>query len=82
MIDESEKEDFVNAISDQGLDPSDFELSEQEDPMHGEGVQPITGRAIIKRKSNGVERSYASGHGSRWSAEFAEDLKRGLFKRC
>ena len=79
IIDDSEKEDFISAIRGRDLDPSDFELSEEEDPMKGRGVQPVTGRVIIKRISTGIEKTYKAGHFSSWPAEFEQDLKRGIF---
>jgi hypothetical protein len=80
MITNSEKEDVMNEIKSKGLDVSDFELIDQEDLMQGTDIQPITGLVTIKRKSTGTSRSYASGDRSTWPTQFADDLKRGLFK--
>ena len=79
IIDETEREDFGNILSERGFDPTDFELSEKEDPMTGGGVQPITGQVIVTRKSTGAEKTYAAGDRSRWVAEFSDDLERGYF---
>ena len=79
IVDKSEIEDFQNAILSKGLDPSDFELTEWEEPMHGVGVQPIKGQVNVKRKSTGVHKTYRSGHLSHWAADFVEDLKQGVF---
>jgi hypothetical protein len=71
LIDDSEKEDFENAILEKGLDVSDFEVTEQQDPMQGAGVQPITGTVKILRKSTRRGKTYAAGHGTSWPADFA-----------
>jgi hypothetical protein len=78
LILESEREHFNKAILSKGLDPSDFELVEREEPMHSsEG--PIKGYVTVKCKSNEVHKTYKAGHFSAWSAEFAQDLQRGVF---
>ena len=79
MVGDSEREDFRTAIVNARLDPSDFELIEREDPMRGPGIQPVTGTVTIRRKSNGSEKKYRAGHGSRWPAEFSDDLAGGVF---
>ena len=79
MVGDSEREDFRTAVLRAGLDPSDFELLEREDPMIGSGIQPVTGAVRIRRKSNGREKKYRAGHGSRWPAEFSDDLAGGVF---
>ncbi len=81
MVGDSEREDFRTAILRVGLDSSDFDLLEREDPMIGSGIQPVTGTVTIKRKSNGREKKCRAGHGSRWPAEFADDLAGGVFGR-
>lgn len=79
IIDKTEIEDFNNLILSKGLDKSDFELLEHEEPIHGMGVQPIIGQVLVKRKANGVHRTYRAGHKSHWVADFAEDLKKAVF---
>jgi hypothetical protein len=79
IIDKSEKEDFNNAILSSGLDPTDFELTEREEPMHGTGVQPIIGQVKVRRKSTGAHKIYRAGHMSHWAADFVDDLKHGVF---
>jgi hypothetical protein len=79
IIDKSELEDFNNSILSRGLALSDFELTEQEEPMHGVDVQPIIGQVNVKRKSTGVHMTYRAGHCSHWAADFVQDLNRGVF---
>ena len=79
MVSDSVTEDCIQAIERQGLDVDDFELTEQRDPPRGTDVQPFTGQVTIRRKSTGAERTYASGHGSTWPAEFDDDLSQGVF---
>ena len=79
MVSDSTREDFVGAIKRHGLDVDDFELTEQRDPPRGTDVQPFTGQVTIRRKSTGAEKTYASGHDSRWPAEFDDDLGEGVF---
>jgi hypothetical protein len=59
IVDKSELEDFNNAIQSKGLDPSDFELTMREEPMHSLGVQPIIGQVKVKRKSNGAYKKWS-----------------------
>ena len=79
MVDDSEREDFEQAILAKGFEPDDFELIEKRDPPGGGEIHPITGTVTIKRKSNGTEKSYQAGHGSAWPAEFSDDLNNGVF---
>ena len=79
MVDDSEKEDFEQAIRNKGFSLDDFELTEKRDPAQGAGVHAITGTVTIKRKSSGAKKSYQAGHGSAWPAEFENDLRRGVF---
>ncbi|MFA4903661.1 MAG: hypothetical protein WC600_13070 [Desulfobaccales bacterium] len=79
IVDKSEIEDFNNAISSNGLEPFDFELTEREEPVNGLGVQPIIGEVRVRRKSSNVYRTYRAGHGSHWAADFVDDLTNGIF---
>jgi hypothetical protein len=79
LIDDSEKEDFENTILEKGLNVSDFEVTEQRDPMRCAGVQPMTGTVKILRKSTRREKIYTAGHGTSWPADFSDDLDHGLF---
>ena len=78
IVDKSEIEDFNNEILAKGLDPSDFELTEWEEPI-GVVVQPNIGQVRVKRKSTGVHKTYRAGDRSHWVVDFEEDLKMGVF---
>jgi hypothetical protein len=79
MVDESEREDFQQAIRNKGFEPDDFELTEKQDPPQGGGIYAIKGTVTIERKSTGARKSYQAGHGSAWPAEFEDDLESGAF---
>lgn len=79
MILDSEKEDFEQAVRDNGFAVDDFELIEQQDLPSGGEIYAITGTVTIKRKSSGIEKTYRAGHGSTWPTEFSDDLNVGTF---
>lgn len=79
MVSDSPRENFIEAIKHNKMDVDDFELKEQSDPRRGTDIHQITGQVTIRRKSTGVEKTYASGHGSSWPAEFDDDLSQGVF---
>lgn len=81
IIGKSENDDFRKAINDLGLDPDDFSIQEEQDPVSASGVAPVTGRVTVQRKSTGIERTYEAGHGTSWAASFEDDLRRGVFGR-
>ncbi len=80
MIDDSEKEDFENAIREKGYEVDDFEMIENEDPPSGGVIYAVTGTVTIRRKSTSIEKLYRAGHGSSWPTEFSDDLNSGLFE--
>lgn len=72
------KEDFESVIRAKGLEPDDFDVTEVS--KHEKGVNhTVTGSIIVKRLSNGIEKTYKSGHGSTWPTHFSDDLYSGLF---
>lgn len=79
MIDDSERDDFEQAIRTKSFDLDDFELIEKHDPPGREDIHPITGTVTIKRRSSGIERTYQAGYGSTWPAQFSDDLNNGVF---
>ena len=76
---ELELEDFNNAILLRGLDPSDFELGQLEEPMQGCEVQPLMGWVIVRRKTTGIQKTYKAGDWAHWSVDFVDDLRKGVF---
>tara|TARA_R110002074_G_scaffold255702_1_gene428158 strand:- start:1522 stop:1854 length:333 start_codon:yes stop_codon:yes gene_type:complete len=79
MIDESEREDFKQAIRESRLELSDFELIESQCVTSGAGVKPDSGTVTVKRKSTKTQRVYQAGHRTAWPIEFIDDLKNGVF---
>lgn len=78
MITDSEMEDFEAAITDAGFRVEDFNPIAQEGERSPE-PQPMTGRVTVNRESTGDATTYKAGYGSTWVAEFARDLKAGVF---
>jgi hypothetical protein len=82
MIDQSEMDDFKNAVREAGFATDDFDATEtktQLEPIGGDLIQEIT-ETTVTRKSNGVSRVYHSGDdGTAWVADFTRDLERGFF---
>ncbi len=79
MISESEKEDFSNAITNNGFKENEFKLVEEDTTVCTVGIYPITGEVTINRIPNNKTKTYQSGHGSAWAAAFQVDLKSGFF---
>lgn len=79
LIDQSELDDFKQAIATSGLDADDFELIEHPHENRGAEIYAVTGEITIKRKSTGRQMSYNAGHGSTWPTDFGDDLSKGIF---
>jgi hypothetical protein len=78
-IDQSEIDDFRNIIKNQNLDPDDFEINEIDLTDYTKSPYILKGKISIIRKSNNKTRTYNSGHGTSWPADFGDDLAGGLF---
>ena len=63
-----------------GFRSSDFEILRGSDPSPS-AETPLTGSATVRRKSNGMARTYTAARGSRWLLQVENDLKTGLFGR-
>jgi hypothetical protein len=75
----SEIDDARQAMHSLGYyDEDEFHFAWEPSSQLGPGVQPIIGEVRVAR-SNGIERRYAGGHGSKWPVEFEEDLEQGKF---
>jgi hypothetical protein len=79
MVDDSEREDFEQAILNRGFELDDFELIERRELTGEKEIYAIAGTVTIKRKSSDIEKSYQAGHGSAWPAEFSNHLNTGVF---
>jgi hypothetical protein len=75
LISDDEVQDFKAAIRDNRQQSQDFDLTERVENETGleKGV------AVVKCNKSGVERTYPVGHGTIFSADFAQDLERGIF---
>jgi hypothetical protein len=75
IIDATDIEDYLADIREAGQDPDDFELLETVITLIG----PEAGRATVRHRRSGVERSYPMGHGTKFPADFAVELRQGVF---
>ncbi|AOY60392.1 MULTISPECIES: hypothetical protein [Desulfococcus] len=75
-IDATEIEDFKDIIRDAGLDPSDFELLEEEVHLPRPARASETFRAVVRNRRTGVTRTYNVLH---WVVDFADDLRDRAF---
>jgi hypothetical protein len=62
-----------------GHDASDFEVEEDDSPALAELFGLAGGVVIVRRRSTGEERLYATGLGSAWFGSLLMDLARGHF---
>ncbi|HCA27088.1 MAG TPA: hypothetical protein DEP05_05530 [Betaproteobacteria bacterium] len=79
MVHISEMDDFYSAIKKRGFQKDDFDLTEQEEPMLGTGINPIKGTIKIHYRPSGKEETYKTGHASSWVVRFEDDLVDGFF---
>jgi len=62
-----------------GHDAEDFEVEEDRSAALAELFGPVGGVIIVRRRSTGEERLYATGLGSAWFGTLLMDLARGHF---
>jgi len=77
----SELEDFKTELRRHGRRASEFELyaSKKEPPaISANAIMAVAGEVRVVSLATGVERTYASGHGSNWIAEFSDDVRAGV----
>ncbi|BCZ95805.1 TPA: hypothetical protein JBA38_06690 [Legionella pneumophila] len=75
IVDE-ELENFRNICSDQGYNSEEFKLNEH-DVVTPNTTGPIYGKVTISRK--GKSKTYDTGDGSCWHADFENDLRKNFF---
>jgi len=85
VIDDTELVDFKNILREHEFLFEDFELNEVDNTESGAlkstevRIKPITGEAIVTRKSNGVTRQYKAGNNTAWVVDFQKELSAGIF---
>lgn len=79
LIEDDEREDFVDLLRRHRFDPEDFELSEHEDKIPAYGVFPVTGIVYVRRRSSDVLREYSKGAASIWITAFLRELLAGVY---
>jgi hypothetical protein len=79
----SERKDFQGLITRLGFDETDFQIvvvSEDRVPA-GAVRYPEQGTVTIRCLQTQVERTYRTGTGTNWVAEFAQDLEQHKFHK-
>lgn len=75
-INEDELADFRNICSDSGYSADEFKFNEHSVTLPDK-VGPLYGKVTISR--NGKSKTYKTGNGSSWPADFDEDLRNKFF---
>lgn len=77
----SELDDFKTEISRNGFIINDFKLNGVDlTNWQSHQIIEIQGSVTVKRISTQKQKSYSTGHGTSWVADFAKDLKSGFFE--
>lgn len=81
LLHDDELTDYRESLKKHDFKESDFKLDEGkiEGPPGDGSVGPLTGTVTATYKPTGVSREYATGHVSKWPAEFDTDLSGGAF---
>jgi hypothetical protein len=85
VIDDTECIDFLQIIKKHGFDDNDFDLSEidktSSPAVKSSEIQifPVTGEAVVTRKSTKLTRRYPAGDKQAWVSNFLNDLAGGIF---
>lgn len=75
----SEAEDFVNEVKRHRRLLEEFDVTATPQQLTGPGISPYRGTITIRNRKSGAERTYSTGHGSIWVAEFVRDLEAGVY---
>lgn len=80
IIEKDEMNDFQESISRNRFNVNDFEITGEDisnpDP---DGTYYVKTKITVTRKSNGKQKIYHGGHGTKWNNDFENDLKSGIF---
>ena len=80
IVDETEIQDFHQALTTSRRSIEDFELVENEQsPENQIGGSAVTGTVTITNKKSGRAHSYKAGMGTTWPVDFQDDLLSGEF---
>jgi hypothetical protein len=79
VISQSELDEFHKEISEVGLSIEDFSYTETDLTDWGPFVEYLHGEIAITRKSTNKQRTYNSGTGGHWLADFTKDLRGGYY---
>ncbi len=80
-IDKSELEDFDTECRAHGIDPQEFQIQEHdiiETPLNNI-IFSRNAKVTVSRKN--TNRTYSSGNATHWVADFADDLRKGIFNK-
>ncbi len=76
----SEHEDYITILKKYQYSKNDFQLNEQDEtPYENNSISPITIKITIKNTKTGKEKTYQSGHATKWLSEFEEDIRNNFF---
>jgi hypothetical protein len=78
---EDELQDFRNTPAEFGLRESDFSISETDTTATSPAIFAQTGTVRITYIPSGVVREYVTGHTSKWTARFHDDVQKGLYRK-
>jgi hypothetical protein len=80
-IHESEAEDFETELRHHKRSEDEFEIVATQQKLFSQQagvVSPYGGTITIKNRKSGAERTYPTGYGSSWVADFSADLRTGV----
>jgi len=78
-IDKSELEDFDTECRAHGINPQEFQFKEHDiiETTLSNSLIATNGKITVTR--NFISKTYPSGNATHWVADFAEDLRKGIF---
>ena len=80
-VHKSEAEDFEAELRRHKRSEDEFDIvATPQKPLSQQAgvISPYGGTITIKNKKSGAERTYPTGHGSSWVADFSADLEAGV----
>ncbi|MFC3909722.1 hypothetical protein ACFORL_11640 [Legionella dresdenensis] len=73
---EDELDTFIKICHEEGYDPNEFNFNEH-NVQNPSSIGSVYGKVTISR--NGKSKTYNTGNGSSWNADFENDLKNKSF---